>query len=78
LSALIAELERAIGKPAILDKRPAQPGDVARTYADLTRARAELGYVPKVTLADGLKQFVEWYREFGDLYQLPAEGTSVA
>src|SRR5688572_26100524 len=74
LSQLIAELEKAIGKPAILDKRPAQAGDVERTYADLTRARTELGYAPKVSLADGLKQFVEWYREFGDLYQLPAEG----
>src|SRR5688572_20072884 len=74
LSNLIAELEKAIGKPAILDKRPAQAGDVERTYADLTRARTELGYAPKVSLADGLKQFVEWYREFGDLYQLPAEG----
>jgi UDP-glucuronate 4-epimerase len=78
LSQLIAALEKAIGKSAILDKRPAQPGDVARTFADLTRARTELGYTPKTSLAEGLRQFVEWYREFGELYQLPAESTSVA
>ena len=78
LSQLIAELEKAICKPAILEKRPAQPGDVQRTFADLTRARNELGYTPRVSLAEGLRQFVEWYREFGELYQLPSEGSNVA
>lgn len=70
LSELIAELERAVGKPAIPDKRPAQLGDVERTYADLTRARAELGYEPKTTLAEGLRKFVGWYREYGHQYML--------
>jgi len=78
LSQLIGELERAIGKPAILDRRPAQPGDVERTYADLSRSRSELGYRPGTTLADGLRQFVEWYRQYGDLYQFPGEGSNVA
>ncbi len=71
LTELIAELERAVGKPAILDKRPAQLGDVERTFADLTRAKAELGYEPKTTLAEGLRKFVGWYREFGHLYKTP-------
>ena len=75
LSQLIAELERQIGKSATLDKRPAQPGDVERTFADLSRSRAELGYEPKVSLAEGLRQFVAWYRQYGELYQLPGEGT---
>ena len=75
LSQLIAELERQIGKPATLDKRPAQPGDVERTFADLSRSRAELGYEPKVPLAEGLRQFVAWYRQYGELYQLPGEGS---
>ena len=74
LKQLIEELERAIGKPAIIDRRPAQLGDVERTYADLTRSTAELGYKPKVALPEGLKRFVEWFREYGHLYTLPGEG----
>ena len=75
LSKLISELEKAIGRAAIIDRRPAQPGDVERTYADLTRSRAELGYEPKVSLAEGLRRFVEWFREFGHLYKLPGNGS---
>lgn len=72
LSGLISGLEKAIGKRAIIDRRPAQPGDVERTYADLTRATGELGYKPKVNLDEGLRRFVEWFKTFGDRYQLPA------
>ena len=74
LTKLLEELEQAIGRPAIIDRRPSQPGDVERTYADLTRARAELGYQPQVSLAQGLRRFAEWFREFGHLYQLPGTG----
>ena len=68
---LISELERAIGKPALIDRQPAQLGDVERTYADLTRSHNELGYEPKVTVREGLERFVAWFREYGHLYQLP-------
>jgi UDP-glucuronate 4-epimerase len=74
LSHLIAELEKAIGKPAIIDRRPAQPGDVERTFADLTRSSSELGYRPKTSLSEGLKKFVAWFREYGHLYKLPGTG----
>ena len=73
LNTLIEELEKAIGKKAILDRKPAQPGDVERTYADLTRSTQELGYAPKISLAEGLKRFVAWFNEFGHLYKLPGE-----
>jgi UDP-glucuronate 4-epimerase len=68
LNDLIAELERAVGKKAILDRKPAQPGDVERTYADLTRSTAELGYAPQIGLAEGLKRFANWFNEYGHLY----------
>jgi UDP-glucuronate 4-epimerase len=74
LAKLVEELEKAIGRSAIIDRRPAQPGDVERTYADLTRSRAELGYQPKVSLPEGLRRFVAWFREFGHLYKLPTSG----
>lgn len=73
LSTLVEELQRAIGKKAIIDRRPSQPGDVERTYADLTRATAELGFKPKTPLPEGLKRFVQWFRDFGHLYKLPGE-----
>jgi UDP-glucuronate 4-epimerase len=63
LSQLVAELERALGKKAIVDRRPAQSGDVQRTYADLTRSTAELAYRPRTPLSQGIASFVEWFRK---------------
>jgi UDP-glucuronate 4-epimerase len=40
-----------------------QPGDVPVTCADITRARAEIGYDPKVPVAEGVERFVRWYRQ---------------
>jgi UDP-glucuronate 4-epimerase len=74
LAKLVEGLEQAVGRQAIIDRRPAQPGDVERTFADLTRSRAELGYEPRVSLDEGLRRFVAWFREFGHLYKLPGPG----
>jgi UDP-glucuronate 4-epimerase len=68
LSHLVSELEKALGKNAVIDRRPPQPGDVERTYADLARSTAELRYRPQTPLADGLRKFVSWFKEFGHLY----------
>ena len=76
LAELVAAIEHAVGKPAKLDRQPAQPGDVNRTYADISLAQSELGYDPSTSLHEGLARFVEWYREFGDLYRLPGEPSS--
>ncbi len=63
LDDLIAALEQALGKKAVIDRRPRQPGDVDRTYADVTLARDELGYRPATDLDDGLARFVAWFRK---------------
>jgi UDP-glucuronate 4-epimerase len=76
LKTLIAEIERAIGKPAVIQRKPAQPGDVERTYADLTRSTAELGYRPRTSLTEGLRRFAEWFREYAHLYRLPGEAAA--
>jgi UDP-glucuronate 4-epimerase len=60
---LIAELEKALGKKAVKEHGPRQPGDVERTYADVTKAVKELGYDPSTAIEDGLKTFVEWLRD---------------
>jgi UDP-glucuronate 4-epimerase len=73
LNGLIAEIEKALGQKAIIDRRPTQLGDVERTYASLTRSQDELGFQPKVSLADGLRRFADWFRQYGHLYRLPGD-----
>ena len=59
---LVEKLAAALGKPADIDWLPDQPGDVPLTCADLTRSTAELGYAPKVQLADGITRYCHWLR----------------
>jgi UDP-glucuronate 4-epimerase len=63
LSYLIELIEMALGKKAIIDRQPAQPGDVPRTYADISRARTLLGYEPRVKIEEGIPKFVDWFRQ---------------
>ncbi len=58
---LIARLGRAMGVEPEIEKLPMQAGDVQQTWADIGRAREELGYSPKVSLDDGLRRFVDWF-----------------
>ncbi len=60
---LIAEIEKALGKKAAIEHLPLQPGDVFQTYADVTKAQSQLGYNPKTAIGDGLKRFVDWFRQ---------------
>ena len=59
---LIGLIEEAIGKKALVDRLPSQPGDVSVTYADISKAREKLGYRPKVGMKEGIRRFVEWYQ----------------
>ncbi len=59
---LIAEIEKALGKKAEKEYVLLQPGDVERTYADITRAKQELGYNPSTSIQLGLEHFVTWLR----------------
>jgi UDP-glucuronate 4-epimerase len=63
LNELIAAIERALGKQAIIEKLPEQPGDVPLTFADISKARAQLGYDPHTQIAEGIPKFVEWFRQ---------------
>jgi len=64
LDMFIATLERLLGKVAIRDPQPMQPGDVPATYASIDRLRALTGFAPRTPLAEGLERFVRWYREY--------------
>jgi len=62
LRELVAAIGRATGREPGVDWLPDQPGDVPRTFADIRRAREELGYDPRTNLEQGLQRFVAWYR----------------
>ncbi|HEY8244728.1 MAG TPA: NAD-dependent epimerase/dehydratase family protein [Casimicrobiaceae bacterium] len=64
LDTFIATLERLLGKAAIRDPQPMQPGDVPATYASIDRLRALTGFAPRTPLAEGLERFVRWYRDY--------------
>lgn len=57
-------LEKILGKTAQKNYLPLQPGDMVKTYADISYSIEKLGYQPKTKLYDGLTQFVNWYREY--------------
>ena len=61
LGELVGHLSDALGVEPRLEHLPIQPGDVTRTFADVSRARAELGYDPQVGIAEGVRRFVEWF-----------------
>jgi UDP-glucuronate 4-epimerase len=61
LSDLIATIERALGRKAVVERHPEQPGDVPVTYADISKARRLLGYDPHTQIAEGIPRFVEWF-----------------
>lgn len=63
LADLVALLERLCERPAACRNRPPQPGDVPITYADISRARAEIGYDPCTPIEVGVARFVDWYRQ---------------
>jgi len=63
LSQLIGLLEKSLGRKAAIDRQAPQPGDVPITFADITRARQQLGYNPRVKIAEGIPLFVEWFRQ---------------
>lgn len=57
---MIATLADALGKNALVRELPEQPGDVRQTYADISRAEAELGYSPRTSFREGIARFVAW------------------
>jgi UDP-glucuronate 4-epimerase len=57
-------LQKEIGKDAIINYKPMQIGDVASTFADISKVKKCINFSPKVSIEDGLKFFVSWYKEY--------------
>lgn len=63
LETVVAALEEAIGKRAVVRRTAGQPGDVSATYANIAKARKCLGYEPVMPFQEGIQHFVNWRRE---------------
>lgn len=64
LMEFIATIEQALGKKAMMEMKPRQPGDVLRTAADVSALEAAVGFRPHTPLAEGIGRMVRWYRDF--------------
>ena len=67
LNDFIKEIEKNLSKKAIINYLPLQPGDVPETYADTTLLRNLTGFVPKVSIHEGVKEFVNWYKKYYEI-----------
>ena len=67
---VIEQIERHLGKPARVDRRPFHQADMKSTWADISKAKRLLDWEPTVSLADGIERTVKWYTE-----QQPFAGT---
>ena len=63
LKNLVETIEKILDKKAVLEFLPLQPGDVNTTYADISKARLEIGYEPKTDIETGIEKFINWYKK---------------
>lgn len=64
ISHVVAVLEKALGRKAITDMLPMQPGDVVETFADVGDLMRDVGFRPQTSIEDGIRDFVAWYRDY--------------
>lgn len=64
LEDFVTTLEQALGKKAARNYAPMQPGDMQETLADISASTRDFGFMPRVTLSDGLTRFAQWYKEY--------------
>jgi len=60
----IAAIEKHLGKTAVKNMMPIQPGDVAKTYADVQDLIDDMGYKPNTSIDEGVKNFIDWYLDY--------------
>ncbi len=64
---LVSYIEKALDKNAEIDFMDIQPGDVAKTYADIDHAKDKLNYEPKISIRKGVPKFIEWYKSYYEI-----------
>ena len=60
----VACIEKAVGRAAVVNMLPMQPGDVPATFADVEDLKADVGFEPKTPIEEGIRRFIAWYREY--------------
>jgi UDP-glucuronate 4-epimerase len=60
---VVALLEKELGRPAVKDMLPMQPGDVTETFADVGDLMRDVGFSPETPIEEGIRGFVAWYRD---------------
>ena len=68
LKEMIDTIANTLNVQAKFNQMPMQQGDVERTYADISKAKKLIGYEPKTSFEQGIRNFVEWYKENKELY----------
>jgi UDP-glucuronate 4-epimerase len=63
LTHVVTVLEKALGRTAVMDMLPMQPGDVPETFADVGDLMRDIGFTPSTSIEDGIRDFVAWYRD---------------
>ncbi|HII71278.1 TPA: NAD-dependent epimerase/dehydratase family protein [Candidatus Woesearchaeota archaeon] len=61
LNYFISVIEGLLGKKAVIEQHPEQPGDVPITYADISKAKKLISFSPSTTIEEGMKMFIDWY-----------------
>ena len=61
---MIQTIEAVLGKKAVIEHCPMQPGDVFKTVCDYAKAHSLLGYTPKTKFIEGIKKFIEWKNKY--------------
>jgi len=64
LMKFIHTIEDCLGKQAIIDYKPMQPGDVQATYADIDELQRAVGFRPSTTIEEGIRKFTDWYKSY--------------
>lgn len=64
LEYFITQIEKALGKPAVKEYLPMQPGDVVETYADIDALSETTGFSPATSIEEGVERFVAWYKSY--------------
>ena len=67
LNYFIESIEKALGKKAIKNLLPLQPGDVVETYANVDHLKDEVGFKPDTKIEKGIQSFVDWYRDYNKI-----------
>jgi UDP-glucuronate 4-epimerase len=60
----IRAIEEELGRKARINRIPIQPGEVEKTWADVSDLNGEFGYSPDTPIREGVRKFVRWYRDF--------------